>query len=158
MLDKAGIRALVAAALDVAPESIGDGDDLVSLGMHSMKLMQLSAKWRKQGYEVRSSALALEPTLAAWTALLLAGRVQDTTAVAAGNASAVAAPADLGGTESGTPGDEFGLATMQHAYWMGRRQDQALGGVAAHLYVEFDGNGLDPERLRRAVTRLVRRR
>ncbi|WP_067571156.1 non-ribosomal peptide synthetase [Nocardia acidivorans] len=159
MLDKAGIRALVAAALDVAPESIGDGDDLVSLGMHSMKLMQLSAAWRKQGYEVRSSALALEPTLTAWTALLLAGRIEAAAEPAAGNASDSGTPAstDRGRTESGTPGDEFGLATMQHAYWMGRRQDQALGGVAAHLYVEFDGNGLDPERLRRAVTRLVHR-
>ncbi|MCU1640418.1 MAG: Non-ribosomal peptide synthetase, partial [Nocardia sp.] len=137
MLDKAEIRVLVAAALDVAPESIGDDADLVSLGMHSMKLMHLSAKWRKQGYEVRSSALALEPTVDAWTALLNAGRVE-----------AVPTPAPVvesatPGDESATPGDEFALATMQHAYWMGRRQDQALGGVAAHLYVEFDGNGLD---------------
>ncbi|WP_228566772.1 non-ribosomal peptide synthetase [Nocardia sp. SYP-A9097] len=168
MLDKAGIRALVAAALDVAPESIGDDDDLVSLGMHSMKLMQLSAKWRKQGYEVRSSALALEPTLAAWTDLLLAGRVTtlESTASTSSGAGATAdvasdsathANPEAGRGESTAPGDEFGLATMQHAYWMGRRQDQALGGVAAHLYVEFDGNGLDPERLRRAVTRLVHR-
>ncbi|WP_405133539.1 amino acid adenylation domain-containing protein [Nocardia sp. NBC_01388] len=144
MLDKAEIRVLVAAALDIAPESIGDDADLVSLGMHSMLLMHLSAKWRKQGYEVRSSALALEPTIDAWTALLNAGRLE--TALAP-------APA----VESATPGEEFALATMQHAYWMGRRQDQALGGVAAHLYVEFDGDGLDPERLRRAVTRLVHR-
>ncbi|MFB8002098.1 amino acid adenylation domain-containing protein [Nocardia sp. NPDC056000] len=163
MLDKAGIRAIVAAALDVAPESIGDDDDLVSLGMHSMKLMHLSAKWRKQGYEVRSSALALEPTLAAWTALLGAGQVAAESASAAAESATAptsngsVAPAANGSADAPAPGSEFPLATMQHAYWMGRRQDQALGGVAAHLYVEFDGDGLDPERLRRAVTRLVHR-
>ncbi|AYF77123.1 amino acid adenylation domain-containing protein [Nocardia yunnanensis] len=146
MLDIAEVRDMVAAALGVAPESIGDTDDLVSLGMHSMMLMQLSAQWRKRGCEIRSSALALEPTLAAWTALLTAGATENATA---GTESAQGAAPDAA--------SEFGLATMQHAYWMGRRQDQALGGVAAHLYVEFDGSGLDSERLRRAVTRLVRR-
>ncbi|WP_067695827.1 non-ribosomal peptide synthetase [Nocardia jejuensis] len=154
MLDIAEVRDTVATALDVAPASIGDDDDLVSLGMHSMMLMKLSAKWRKQGYEVRSSALALEPTIAAWAALLGAGRVEAPEAPAAPETpEAPAQPA----AAPGTPGEEFALATMQHAYWMGRRQDQALGGVAAHLYVEFDGAGLEPDRLRRAVTRLVRR-
>ncbi|MFJ4658061.1 amino acid adenylation domain-containing protein [Nocardia sp. NPDC088792] len=157
MLDIAEVREIVAAALDAAPESIGDDDDLVSLGMHSMMLMQLSAKWRKRGYEVRSSELALEPTLAAWTALLRAGHAEQTSA-AAGAAAILAATSAAAAPAESAPADaEFGLATMQHAYWMGRRQDQALGGVAAHLYVEFDGSGLEPERLRRAVTRLVRR-
>lgn len=159
MLDIAEVREIVAAALDAAPESIGDDDDLVSLGMHSMMLMQLSAKWRKRGYEVRSSELALEPTLAAWTALLRAGHAEQTSAAAGAAAVLAATPAaeSAATSESAPAGAEFGLATMQHAYWMGRRRDQALGGVAAHLYVEFDGNGLEPERLRRAVTRLVRR-
>ncbi|MFI1914976.1 amino acid adenylation domain-containing protein [Nocardia sp. NPDC020380] len=157
MLDIAEVREIVAAALDAAPESIGDDDDLVSLGMHSMMLMQLSAKWRKRGYEVRSSELALEPTLAAWTALLRAGHAEQTSAAAGAAAVLAATSAAATPAESAPAGAEFGLATMQHAYWMGRRQDQALGGVAAHLYVEFDGSGLEPERLRRAVTRLVRR-
>ncbi|MFF2087821.1 amino acid adenylation domain-containing protein [Nocardia sp. NPDC058176] len=143
MLGKAEVRDIVAADLGLAPDSIGDDDDLVSLGMHSMKLMHLSAKWRKQGYDLRSSTLALQPTIAAWADLLAAA----------------------GGAESAPPidpapevaGEEFELATMQHAYWVGRRQGQALGGVAAHLYVEFDGAGLDPERLRHAVAALVRR-
>ncbi|RJO78886.1 amino acid adenylation domain-containing protein [Nocardia panacis] len=54
--------------------------------------------------------------------------------------------------------DEFApypMAGMQHAYWIGRSDEQDLGGVAAHLYVEFDGAGVDPERLRRAVGELV---
>ena len=49
----------------------------------------------------------------------------------------------------------FPLATMQHAYWIGRSDEQELGGVAAHLYVEFDGKAIDPGRLERAVSDLV---
>ncbi|MEW1739567.1 amino acid adenylation domain-containing protein [Nocardia beijingensis] len=148
MLGKAEVREIVATDLGVAPETIGDDDDLVGLGMHSMKLMHLAAKWRKQGYDVRSSHLALQPTIAAWAELLAASRAGETATEAAPQASV---------TESASESDEFPLATMQHAYWVGRRQDQRLGGVAAHLYVEFDGAGLEAERMRRAVGRLLRR-
>ncbi|WP_336085444.1 amino acid adenylation domain-containing protein [Nocardia sp. SSK8] len=144
MFGKAEVRELVAADLGIAPETIGFDDDLVSLGMHSMKLMHLSAKWRKQGYDLRSSSLALQPTINAWVELL----------AAAGGAPEPAPAVPVVPEEAG---EEFELATMQHAYWVGRRQGQALGGVAAHLYVEFDGAGLEPERLRRAVDALLRR-
>lgn len=45
---------------------------------------------------------------------------------------------------------------MQAAYWFGRQSHTSLGGVAAHLYGEFDGRDLEPERLRDAVCRLGR--
>ena len=45
--------------------------------------------------------------------------------------------------------EPFPLAPMQHAMWVGRHDNQRLGGVAGHLYVEFDGGAIDPERLRR---------
>ncbi|MFC8527882.1 amino acid adenylation domain-containing protein [Nocardia sp. NPDC057227] len=151
MLGKAELRDIVAADLGVAPGAVGFDDDLVSLGMHSMKLMRLAAGWRKRGYDIRSSALALEPTISAWASLLAAAA--PTNPAGAGDASSP----DDSSAGSAEPSAEFPLATMQHAYWMGRRGDQALGGVAAHLFVEFDGTGADPERLRRAVARLVRR-
>ncbi|GAA5066818.1 amino acid adenylation domain-containing protein [Nocardia callitridis] len=145
MPSKADIRDIVAAETGVRPETIGDTDDLVSLGMHSMKLMHLAARWRKQGYDVRSSSFALEPTIAAWARLLAEAGAEDRATPAA------EAPENAG------PDEEFALATMQHAYWVGRRQDQALGGVAAHLYVEFDGEGARADRLERAVRGVVRR-
>ena len=46
---------------------------------------------------------------------------------------------------------------MQHAMWVGRQDNQQLGGVAGHLYVEFDGGPIDPDLLRAAATRLALR-
>lgn len=45
---------------------------------------------------------------------------------------------------------------MQAAYWVGRNSHAPLGGVAAHLYGEFDDRDLDAERLREAVCGLCR--
>ena len=137
MLGTADVRDIVAAELGIQPELIGYDDDLVGLGMHSMLLMRLAGRWRKQGHDVRSSELALQPTIAAWAELL--GASADGPPPAPVVESEPAAPVSA-------EGEEFPLATMQHAYWVGRRQDQRLGGVAAHLYVEFDGHGLAADR------------
>jgi len=42
------------------------------------------------------------------------------------------------------------LTPMQAANWFGRDTNDGLGGVAAHLYVEFDGTGIDLPRLNAA--------
>ncbi|MFI7002415.1 amino acid adenylation domain-containing protein [Nocardia sp. NPDC050175] len=145
MISKDQLRADVAALLDVPGDSFGDSDDLVRVGLHSMLLMKLAGTWRRQGHRVQSSQLALEPTIEAW-ARLLAESVPPT-APAAASAPVADAAED----------DEFALATMQHAYWIGRQSGQALGGVAAHLYVEFDGAGADAQRLENAVAQVVSR-
>ncbi|CAI7975799.1 mycobactin phenyloxazoline synthetase [Frankia sp. Hr75.2] len=57
--------------------------------------------------------------------------------------------------DDGAEAGEFPLALMQHAYWVGRDGGQPLGEVAAHLYTEFDGAGVDVDRLRTAIEALV---
>ncbi|WP_327095259.1 amino acid adenylation domain-containing protein [Nocardia vinacea] len=141
------IRAAIAKQLDVLVETIADGDDLIQLGLDSIRTMKLAGGWRKRGLEINFAQLAAAPSVAEWARLLGVDE------------SAAAVPeVEPRSVENVDPGDEFApfpLGSMQHAYWIGRSEEQDLGGVAAHLYVEFDGAEVDPERLARAVTDLV---
>jgi mycobactin phenyloxazoline synthetase len=144
------VREEVAELLGVTPDDVDPDADLIASGLDSIRMMSLSGRWRKQGIDVNFAALAENPTVAAWAALVgqpseesagFGGRVED------GDADVADAAA----------GDPFPLAPMQHAMWLGRNDDQQLGGVAAHLYVEFDGAGVDPAHLRDAAAKLVAR-
>jgi nonribosomal peptide synthetase protein BlmIV len=53
--------------------------------------------------------------------------------------------------------DPFPLTDIQQAYWLGRRAQNALGGVATHSYSELEVSDLDLPRLESALTALVRR-
>ncbi|GCD40544.1 non-ribosomal peptide synthetase [Streptomyces paromomycinus] len=55
------------------------------------------------------------------------------------------------------PGRKIPLTSVQSAYRLGREDTAPLGGVACHMYFEFDGTAVDPARLRDAVTRLQER-
>ncbi|MDH0562390.1 condensation domain-containing protein [Acinetobacter courvalinii] len=48
------------------------------------------------------------------------------------------------------------LTSMQAACWFGRSGNATLGGVAAHLYAEFDGQFIDLQKLHLALQRLYR--
>lgn len=153
---RADLRRMVADELDLAPEQIAGDDDLLGRGMHSLAMMKFAGRLRKAGYRINYSKLALTPTIDEWAQLLDLG---DDSREPAADVDAAVDITDTSG-ETATiadDGDDFALATMQHAYWIGRDRSQALGGVAAHLYVEFDGTGIDPDRLRRAVDRLTER-
>ncbi len=135
------VRAEVAELLGVGADSVDPAGNLVSQGLDSIRMMSLAGKWRRRGIDVDFAALAADPTVEAWAMLLGAG---------ASEPVAMAAP-------TGSPDDAFALAPMQHAMWVGRHDSQPLGGVAGHLYVEFDGRAIDPERLRSAATALSAR-
>ncbi|WP_102417103.1 non-ribosomal peptide synthetase [Mycobacterium sp. 4858] len=137
------VRAEVAELLGVDADGLQPDANLIGQGLDSIRIMTLAGRWRRRGIAVDFAALAAAPTLEAW-ADLLTGR----------DASADPPPAE---TPAGAAGDPFPLAPMQHAMWVGRQDGQQLGGVAGHLYVEFDGGPIDPERLRAAATALARR-
>ncbi|MGV9712554.1 non-ribosomal peptide synthetase [Gordonia sp. NPDC003424] len=139
------VRARVAEILGMTPDEIDDGINLIEMGLDSIRMMTIAGEWQQRGHQLNFADLAAEPTIAAWVALL------DNTAAQ----SRAAAPVASSRSEDGDD-EPFGLAPMQHAYWVGRTDVADLGGVAAHLYVEFDGSsGLDPERLARAVHSLT---
>ncbi|WP_280298298.1 amino acid adenylation domain-containing protein [Nocardia neocaledoniensis] len=172
-IDRAEIRAAIARQLDLDLADLTDATDLIQLGLDSIRTMKLAGGWRKRGIAVNFALLAAHPTVDAWHALLngadpeeLAAGGLAAAADSATDSSVADAAAAAGGDvnsaaveresvivpDDGTP---FALAPMQHAYWIGRSEAQELGGVAAHLYVEFDGAGVEPERLERAVEQLL---
>jgi len=137
------VRDEVAELLGVPPESLDPEADLIASGLDSIRMMSLSGRWRRQGIDIGFAAMAANPTVAAWERLVAerTGRLHEAEPRAAAD----------------DPDAPFPVAPIQHALWVGRNEFQELGGVAAHLYVEFDGEGVDPHRLQDAATRLVRR-
>ncbi|MCL8011963.1 amino acid adenylation domain-containing protein [Streptomyces sp. AS02] len=125
-----------------------EDDSLIAWGLDSITLMKIAGGWRKQGVRVSFAELAKEPTLRAWRELLAAH-------IPAGAEPAERTPALP--PPAPEPREPFPLAVMQHAYWIGRGDETTLGSVAAHLYVEFDGSGVDPDRLDAAVRALAAR-
>lgn len=141
------VRAEVAELLGITPDALDPNADLIASGLDSIRMMSLSGRWRKQGIEVGFAALAANPTVAAWQDLV------------AEHAPAGTAPEPVSDQTSGDddPDAPFPLAPIAHAMWVGRHGEQELGGVAAHLYVEFDGTDVDPVRLQDAATKLAAR-
>ncbi|MEV0672119.1 amino acid adenylation domain-containing protein [Mycobacterium sp. NPDC050441] len=140
------VRDEVAELLGVSSDAVDPDADLIASGLDSIRMMSLSGRWRKQGINVGFAALAANPTVAAWIDLV-AEHSPD-------------APAELPVPDTAGVGEEdepFPLAPIQHAFWVGRNQDQQLGGVGAHLYVEFDGVRVDPQRLSIAAEKLAAR-
>lgn len=144
------IRAAVADLLGVGVDAIEPGSNLIGHGLDSIRIMTLAGRWRRQGIAVDFAMLAADPTVEAWAALVDAG-------VPADAADPQAPPNEPDPAEGQAADEPFGLAPMQHAMWVGRQDTQQLGGVAGHLYVEFDGGPLDPDRLSAAATALARR-
>ncbi|WP_065973491.1 non-ribosomal peptide synthetase [Williamsia herbipolensis] len=141
----ADVVSTVGQALGVDPADLDPHGDLIAQGLDSLRMMRLAGHWRKRGHDIDFARLAQEPTIDAWSRLL------------AGQAAA-AQPADEQRADTAADDDpSFPLAPMQHAYWVGRSDSHDLGGVAAHLYVEFDGAAIDPERFRGAVAALLER-
>ncbi|GEM30354.1 hypothetical protein NN3_13610 [Nocardia neocaledoniensis NBRC 108232] len=160
-IDRAEIRAAIARQLDLDLADLADTTDLIQLGLDSIRTMKLAGGWRKRGIAVNFALLAAHPTVDAWHALLNGADPEELAAEKGGSAgvrtiehvnSAAVERESVIVPDDGTP---FALAPMQHAYWIGRSEAQELGGVAAHLYVEFDGAGVEPERLERAVEQLL---
>ncbi|MCZ4650178.1 amino acid adenylation domain-containing protein [Gordonia amicalis] len=142
LADPAVIRAEVAGALGVTSESLDPTQDLIAQGLDSLRMMRLAGTWRKRGIDIDFARLAAAPTLDAWTALI--------------GSPATTADTDES-PENVDPTAPFPLAPMQHAYWIGRSDSHAFGNVAAHLYIEFDGHDIDPDRFTTAMSALLER-
>ncbi|MEV8631386.1 amino acid adenylation domain-containing protein [Streptosporangium sp. NPDC051023] len=143
MLTIDDLRQMATEQLGPGTTPPGDHDDLIALGLDSIRFMRIADRCRRAGAAVGFGDLARTPTLAEW-ARLIAPSPEPVL-----EAEPAPALVDVSGP--------FPLASMQHAYWVGRGGSAELGSVAAHLYTEFDGHGVDPARLGAAVAALAAR-
>lgn len=134
--------------LQVEDVMIEAQDNLIEHGLHSLAIMQLVDHFEKKYNKPLSYAdFAMSPTVQDWHDL-----IQDT----AQQAAEVAVDHhthDIPAWLKKLPTATVPLSDMQYAYWAGRETE----GVAAHLYMEFEGEHLDPAALQQAFQQLIQR-
>ncbi len=64
------MRADIARILHEDPDEIGDTDNLLDLGLDSIRAMALATRWRDAGADVEFSELAARPELGHWWTLV----------------------------------------------------------------------------------------
>ncbi|WP_280490442.1 non-ribosomal peptide synthetase [Nocardia carnea] len=140
------LRQEVSVLTGVPVDDLAEDADLLGLGLDSVTVMRISGLLRKAGQRVEFRDLVRNPTLGAWRKLL-----DD------GDTGAAASHDTTGNRVAVDHSEPFPLAVMQHAFWVGRTRTQDLGDVAAHFYSEFDHEGVEPDRLERAMRDLIAR-
>jgi aryl carrier-like protein len=60
------MRQDIAAMIYVDADEIGDNDNLMDLGLDSMRAMNLLLLWQERGVNLAFSDLAASPTLSSW--------------------------------------------------------------------------------------------
>ena len=127
------LRQYVLDLLDGESEAVAPDEDLLLLGLDSIRIMNVANLLRRSGVEVQFAELLDRPTLGEWGQMLSTRRN--------GEAPHAREPVVVDETAP------FPLTPVQHAYWIGREDDQVLGGVGCHFYCEIEGVGVDPRRL-----------
>ncbi|MDT0490377.1 amino acid adenylation domain-containing protein [Streptomyces griseus] len=132
----------------IAP--IGTQDNFFELGGHSLLAIQVLNRLQDtSGVTVELGRLLATPTIGG-----MAGQLR------AAGASAGAGAGDRLATVVPRPDqryEPFPLTEMQQAQWIGRLSSFDMGGVAPHLYFEFDSRTIETGRLERAWQRVVER-
>ncbi|MFY1623686.1 amino acid adenylation domain-containing protein [Micromonospora sp. WMMD735] len=138
------LRGFISPLLGVSLTSADDDSSLIELGLQSLHLMRLTNRLRRSGRKASFAELVADPTISAWVRLL---------GDAPAPRSARAQPVQR------EPAAEapFALTPVQQAYWVGRGDDQPLGGVGCHAYLEFEATGVDVELLGTAFRALLAR-
>ncbi|MEU6755467.1 amino acid adenylation domain-containing protein [Streptomyces sp. NPDC046685] len=162
-MDADALRRVVSDLLGIELTTADDDSNLFELGLQSLEMMRLANRLSRAGSEVTFAQLSDDPRLEAWFGLLTPGDGAGAEAVALPQQRTPAAEqADQ--AEQAVRADQddradrpFPLTPVQQAYLIGRADDQPLGGVSCHAYLEFDARQLDPQRLETAVRALIAR-
>ncbi|HEY8208013.1 MAG TPA: amino acid adenylation domain-containing protein [Myxococcaceae bacterium] len=140
----------IARSLRVPPSRLQAGAPLTAQGIDSLLAIELRRRLEAE--------LGLQISVAS----LLQGTVADLVLEVSGRLGAPGGPVEdvTGPSLVADPLrrlEPFPLTDLQQAYWIGRGEHIELGRVAAQLYLELDVDGLEPDRLARALNALVQR-
>ncbi|MEJ4043669.1 amino acid adenylation domain-containing protein [Erwinia sp. SLM-02] len=139
------VRGWVADTLNLSAADLNGEDDLLTLGLDSLQMLDLVDEGKKRGVTLTLAQLFEKTTLNAW---LQCWQQAEGQADAIPQAEKVAVQWD---------GGAFTLTPVQLAYWRGRQDDRQLGGVACQIYLELDCPPLADELLNAALNQLHQR-
>lgn len=113
---------------------ISENSNLVEAGLSSIMIMQVSYYFRKNGFKFPFSALIEKPTLRDWADLIHSAEFKPSK--------------ERQGKATLNRSNPFDLTEVQYAYYIGRGNEQPLGGVGCHAYIEIDGELVDRDKLK----------
>lgn len=145
MFEYQDTKVQIGKILKLDPEKIRDQDNLIELGINSLKIMRLVNDWRKRGAKVTFAELISQPTFQQWWNLLAAGA----------RTVPAAAPVKMA-LPQGQNNVPFDLTDVQYAYWVGRKKGQVLGDTGCHAYIEIAGHDIDAAKLQLAWQQLIK--
>lgn len=115
---------------------IAEDCNLIEEGLSSINIMQISNVLRKYNMRIPFAKLIEYPTINDWNEFIQ---------------NAIITKKVLKRDDRNKGYDTaFDLTDVQSAYFIGRRDDQPLGGVGCHAYMEFDGQNIEPDKLETA--------
>ncbi len=139
-----------AETLKTSPDAIERSDSLFELGVDSLMFIEMSGKMEKSlGIKISPSSLLRDFCIDKMAQKLLPQL-----------ALVNEAKSDLASLYVPEPEkchEPFRLTDVQRAYWVGRRQEMALGNNACQGYIEFDCDNLDVARLEKIWLQLIER-
>ncbi len=112
-----------------------DNENLLNLGLDSLKIMRLVNQWRREGIRIPYGLLMEKPTLEQWWKLICSKSKK------INNVHKTIKKQEAKSYEP------FSLTDVQYAYKVGRSEGEELGGVDCHAYLEFSGENIDKDKL-----------
>ncbi len=143
-----GLRRLVGRVMQLAPEAVDPRRSLNLQGLDSLMAVELkNAAERWLGVSIPMAMLVDNATVESLGRHL----AEQLDSAAPAEALEILVPDEAGRHEP------FPLNDIQQAYWLGRTDAFALGGVGTHIYLEFEGEAVDIARLEASWNELVAR-
>ncbi len=122
--------------------NIDEKQNLLELGLSSLQMMRLISTWKKSEFKIKFTDLISNPTLKNWLKLLNESSINEDENIYLEK-------------DEVNMYDPFPLTDVQYAYWIGRGENQYLGGVGCHGYMEIDGINVDKIKLEDAFQKVI---